>query len=69
MVAWFVGSIIDDVDEYDRFIAEGIWEHGFDNKLLDQVKSIKVGDLIAIKSSYTKKNDLPFNNNDKLSLL
>lgn len=65
MVAWFVGSIIDDVDEYDRFIAEGIWEHGFDNKLLDQVKSIKVGDLIAIKSSYTKKNDLPFNNNDK----
>ena len=45
-----------------RFIHEGIWEHGYDDRYLELVKSIKKGDRIAIKSTYTKKHHLPFDN-------
>jgi len=34
--------------------------NGYQDKYLDAVKSIQVGDRIAIKSSYTRKHDLPF---------
>jgi len=63
---WFVGSIIDDKDQTNRFITEGIWENGYENKYIDLVKSIKPGDPIAIKSSYTRKNDLPFDNRNNV---
>ncbi|MCQ4922176.1 AAA family ATPase [Tissierella carlieri] len=61
-IAWFVGAIIDGQDQMQRFIDEGIWENGYSNKYTELVNSIKVGDRIAIKSSYTRKNNLPFNN-------
>jgi len=61
-VAWFVGAVINDEDQMQRFINEGIWENGYDNKYTELVNSIKVGDRIAIKSSYTRKNNLPFDN-------
>ena len=35
------------------------------DKYLDAVKSVQVGDRIAIKSSYTRKKDLPFDNRDQ----
>jgi 5-methylcytosine-specific restriction protein B len=60
---WFVGAFWDDHDPADqsaRFIAEGIWVNGFEDKLLDVVKSMKVGDKIAIKAASTQKHDLPF---------
>ncbi len=63
-VAWFVGANIEDEDKTDEFISKGIWENGYDDKYIDIVKDIKVGDLIAIKTSYTRKNDLPFDNKD-----
>ena len=59
-IAWFVGSQIDNKDCTEKFIKEGYWEHGFDDKYLDEVKSMKEGDLIAIKATYTRKNGLPF---------
>lgn len=62
IVAWFVGAVINDEDQMQRFINEEIWENGYDNKYLELVNSIKVGDRIAIKSSYTRKNNLPFDN-------
>ncbi len=43
-----------------HFLSEGIWENGHEDKHLDLVKSMRPGERIAIKSSYTRKNDLPF---------
>ncbi|MCY3578987.1 MAG: AAA family ATPase [bacterium] len=61
--AWFVGAAFGGADDQtDRFVREGIWEHGFEDRWIEDVQSIRVGDRIAIKSAYTKKNDLPFDN-------
>lgn len=58
---WFVGATYDGTDDQTpRFLKEGIWENGYQDKYLDAVKSIQVGDRIAIKSSYVRKHDLPF---------
>ncbi len=59
---WFVGASLDGADQTGRFVREGLWEHDFeDNTRVDaQVNSMQLGDRIAIKSTYTKKNDLPF---------
>lgn len=62
-ITWFVGAVISGEDQSERFVNEGIWENGYKNKYLEMVKSIKVGDKIAIKSTYTRKKDLPFENN------
>lgn len=60
---WFVGAVYNRTeDQLPRFLKEGIWENGYQDKYLDSVKSIQVGDRIAIKSSYTRKHDLPFDN-------
>ena len=60
---WFVGATYGGTDDQTpRFLQEGIWENGYQDKYLDAVKSIQVGDRIAIKSSYTRKHDLPFDN-------
>ena len=59
---WFVGSIYDGTaDQTERFLQEGIWENGYEDKYLDTVRSIRPGDRIAIKASYTRKKNLPFN--------
>lgn len=61
---WLVGaywSRSDPPDQTDRFLAEGVWENGYEDRYLDEVKSMRVGDRIAIKSSSTQKKDLPFN--------
>ncbi len=62
--AWFVGAAFGGGtdDKADRFIREGVWEHGFRDRWIEEVKSIRVGDRIAIKSTYTKKYGLPFDN-------
>lgn len=60
---WFVGASYGGTDDQtQRFLEEGIWENGYQNKYLDAVRSIQPGDRIAIKSSYTRKHDLPFDN-------
>lgn len=68
--AWYVGAtgynsegVYSDFAEL--YISEGRWENGWDTKFVDEVKQIQVGDRIALKSSYTKKKGLPFNNNGK----
>ena len=58
---WFVGATYEGTeDQMPRFLDEGIWENGYDDKYLDLVCSMQPGDRIAIKSSYTRKHDLPF---------
>lgn len=58
---WFVGAIWDNTDDQmGRFLSEGIWENGYRDRYLDTVKSMRKGDRIAIKATYTRKKDLPF---------
>lgn len=60
---WFVGAIHGGTDDQTaRFLREGIWENGYRDKYLDTVKSVQAGDRIAIKTSYTRKRNLPFDN-------
>lgn len=60
---WFVGASYGKAeDQSQRFVDEGIWENGYEDRYLDQVKSIRPGDRIAIKAAYTRKRDLPFDN-------
>ena len=62
-VSWFVGASYGGTDDQTlRFLEEGVWENGYQDKYLDAVRSIQPGDRIAIKSSYTRKHDLPFDN-------
>jgi len=60
---WFVGaSWGSEDDQAPRFLEQGIWENGYEDKYLDLVKSIEVGDRIAIKATYTRKYEVPFDN-------
>lgn len=62
-VVWFVGaSYGENDDQTDRFLNVGIWQNGYQDKYLDVVRSMQPGDKIAIKSSYTRKRELPFDN-------
>jgi 5-methylcytosine-specific restriction protein B len=58
---WFVGAAYDGVrDQTARFIEEGIWENGYDDRYIAHVKSMQPGDRIAIKATYTRKNNVGF---------
>ena len=60
---WFVGASYGRInDQTPRFLLEGIWENGYDDKYLELVRSMRPGDRIAIKSTYIRKHDLPFDN-------
>ena len=64
--AWFVGASFGGVnDQTERFIQDGLWEGGPEESYGDLIDSIQPGDRIAIKSSYTRKNGLPFNNREE----
>lgn len=62
---WFVGASYgkDSEDQTERFLNDGIWQNGYEDKYLDLVRSMQPGDKIAIKSSYTRKRELPFDSN------
>ena len=60
---WFVGAAWGGADDQTpRFLEEGIWENGYEDRYLDDVRAMRTGDRIAIKSTYTRKGDLPFDN-------
>lgn len=60
---WFLSAKFSGgLDQTERFIKMGIWENGYEHKFLNIVRSISVGDQVAIKSTYNLKNNLPFNN-------
>ena len=65
--AWFVGAAYGGTDDQmPRFLSEGIWEiRDPSDKEIALVKSMKVGDRIAIKAAYTRKRGLPFDNRDQ----
>lgn len=59
---WLVGAMWggDEGDQMSRFLKESVWQNGYEDKFSDQVCSIKPGDRIAIKSSFVRKYNLPF---------
>lgn len=59
---WFVGASWDEGDQAPRFLGNGIWKNGYDDKFSHLVKQMKQGDKIAIKATYTRKHDVPFEN-------
>jgi len=61
---WFVGAAFGGTDDQtSRFLEESIWEiRNPSNKEVALVKSMQPGDLIAIKSAYVRKHNLPFDN-------
>lgn len=62
---WFVGASFQKgaEDRTEQFCADGVWVNAYSDRDLDDIKRIKVGERIAIKSTYTRKNDLPFDAN------
>lgn len=57
---WLVGAIWDKEDQTSRFVREGVWQNGYDDTYLGEVRAMRPGEKIAIKSSYTRKHNLPF---------
>src|SRR5690606_11803759 len=41
-------------DQTERFVKEGIWLNGYDNKFLKEVKSVAAGSKIAIKAAFVR---------------
>jgi 5-methylcytosine-specific restriction protein B len=63
---WFVGALWSGTDDQtERFLREGIWQNGYDDKFSEHVARMQPGDRIAIKASFVKKYGLPFENQDK----
>lgn len=65
---WFVGACFGGKnDQSQRFLSEGIWEiNNPTANELAHVKSMSVGDRIAIKSTYIRKHGLPFDNHGEI---
>lgn len=57
---WMVGASWSEGDQTERFLSEGVWENGYEDRYLDDVRAMKVGDRIAIKAATTQKKNLPF---------
>lgn len=65
---WLVGAYWDDrdpADQTERFLAEGIWENGYEDRYIDDVKSMRVNDKIAIKATSIQRKGLPFDARNK----
>lgn len=54
----------DPENQLPKFIDEGIWQNGFDNKYLQRVNSVEVGSRLAAKTTYTRKE-----NDETISIL
>jgi 5-methylcytosine-specific restriction protein B len=61
---WFVGASFGGTDDQtERFLEQGVWEiKDPTDKEIALVRSMQVGERIAIKASYTRKHGVPFDN-------
>lgn len=65
---WFVGAYwrgAQPEDQTPRFLEEGLWENGNDDRYQDHVRSMQPRDKIAIKVAFSRRNGLPFDNRGK----
>lgn len=65
---WFLGAAYGRTDDQlDRFLTQGIWEiDAPSDRHKAQVLSMEPGQRVAIKSTYTKKQGLPFDNRGRV---
>ena len=63
---WFVGATYDGADQSTRFLKEGIWSHDSQDGDSDLVRSMQLGDCIAIKQCTTRKHNLPFDAGERI---
>ena len=55
-VSYYVlGSVWNGEDQFERFVKNSIWENGSEDQFLDIVNNVKVGDRVAIKSSFARE--------------
>ena len=60
---WLVGASFGRTnDQTPRFLRDGMWENGYEDRYLEEVRSVRPGDHIAIKAAYVRKHNLPFDN-------
>ena len=60
---WFVSAYwLDEPtpDQTPRFLAEGIWENGYTDRHLDEVRQMQPGDRLVIKAATVQSRELPF---------
>jgi 5-methylcytosine-specific restriction protein B len=62
---WFVGATWSEGDQFARFVKEGIWQNKHQDKFSSLVRQMARGDRIAIKASFTRKHDVPFENHGR----
>ena len=69
---WFVGAHFKTAgDQTERFVRDGVWKMDkwdapAHDRYVRQVKSMRPGDRIAIKSTYVRKTGINFDNKGKL---
>lgn len=51
---FLAGHLWDENDQLPRFIKESIWENGHETNDIDAVNSVKEGDIVFIKSTFSK---------------
>ncbi|MEG0237773.1 DUF4268 domain-containing protein [Cetobacterium sp.] len=54
---WLVGAFWGSENKLDEFVKNGYWQNGYEDKFINKVKQIKVGDYIGIKSLNRHKNE------------
>lgn len=59
---WFVGAAWDRDDQTERFLKESVWQNRYEDNLSKLVRQMQPGDRIAIKATYVRKRDVPFDN-------
>jgi hypothetical protein len=57
---WLLGAYWDGDDKTQVFVEEGRWENGYSDLYQEDVNQVQPGDRVAIKASYTKRYNLPF---------
>lgn len=73
---YFVGTKFGEYDNLEHYKEEGKWELGWYNdeenaqyqKMLKVFNKIKSGDILLAKTSYTKKNNLPFEKKNDMTV-
>lgn len=57
---WFVGAAWDVGDQLPRFISDGLWENGYEDRYQALVRRMSPGDRLVVKSAFVQRHGLPF---------
>ena len=60
MTYWYVSAHWDGEDQTSRFVTEGIWENGYQDRHLEVVRKVRANDRIAIKTNFNRRNGFDF---------